>query len=64
MVTRHRVTVLYNAPEDIGSHMSQNDTHLTVQGGPGVVLQQRWLLERTGSVDESFKKSPGDPERI
>ncbi|CAI4056385.1 Pbn1p SKDI_03G0200 [Saccharomyces kudriavzevii IFO 1802] len=56
MVTRHRVTVLYNAPEDIGSHMSQNDTHLTVQGGPGVVLQQRWLLERTGNVDESFKK--------
>ncbi|EJS44566.1 pbn1p [Saccharomyces arboricola H-6] len=56
MVTRHRVTVLYNAPEDIGSHMSQNDTHLTVRGGPGVVLQQRWLLERTRGVDESFKR--------
>ena len=56
MVTRHRVTVLYNAPEDIGNHMSQNDTHLTVRGGAGVVLQQRWLLERTESMDESFTR--------
>ncbi|AHY79637.1 AQG_2a_G0005360.mRNA.1.CDS.1 [Saccharomyces cerevisiae] len=56
MVTRHRVTVLYNAPEDIGNHMRQNDTHLTVRGGSGVVLQQRWLLERTGSLDKSFTR--------
>lgn len=56
MVTRHRVTVLYNAPEDIGNHINQNDTHLTVRGGAGVVLQQRWLLERTESMDESFTR--------
>ncbi|CAI4058228.1 hypothetical protein SUVZ_03G0170 [Saccharomyces uvarum] len=56
MVTRHRVTVLYDAPDVIGSHMSQNDTHLTFRGGPGVVLQQRWLLERTKSLDNSTKR--------
>ncbi|CAI4037544.1 hypothetical protein SMKI_03G0170 [Saccharomyces mikatae IFO 1815] len=63
MVTRHRVTVLYNAPEDIGSHMSQNDTHLTVKGGVGVVLQQRWLLEGTRSIDKSFKRITWRPRK-
>lgn len=45
MVIKSRLTVLFESPEDVGSHISYNATHLTVAGDENVIMQQRWMWE-------------------
>lgn len=47
--------MLFESPEDVGSHISYNATHVTIEGDENVITQQRWIWEipecETNSTD-------------
>lgn len=55
MVTtiKKRITLLFETPEEIGSNLQRNDTHLTIKGDQKVIVQTRWqFINAEGEIND------------
>ncbi|CDF91845.1 ZYBA0S14-02520g1_1 [Zygosaccharomyces bailii CLIB 213] len=56
MVVKSRLSVLVGAEENVEGYTSNNGTHLVVQGGKNVAVQQKWVIGLAASPDVSARK--------
>lgn len=56
MAVKSRSTVLFQEAEDVGEHLEIGDGLLSVNGGPGVVVQQRWIVERVSQDVDGLQR--------
>lgn len=54
LISRH--TVLFPNAEDVGSHLTYNDTHIEIRGDAGVIAQNRWAWN-TETLDNGASRS-------